>query len=117
MSAPRLPGTSAPVVSKSATGSSMRHSRPGRSNASQSEAGIEERASADPEGSPIDVFRFSGAVSIGRPVRSANTGFASRDGEGGQTGGEGTIAGTRGNGEEAPIPVIRSIGAQLVHST
>jgi hypothetical protein len=31
--------------------------------------------------------------------------------------GEGTFAGTRGNDKVAPIPVIRSNGAQLVHST
>jgi hypothetical protein len=40
MSEPRLPGTSAPAASKSAMGSSMPHSRPERSNASQSEAGV-----------------------------------------------------------------------------
>ena len=38
MSAPRLPGTSGPAASKSAMGSSMPHSRAGRSNASRSEA-------------------------------------------------------------------------------
>ena len=37
MSAPRLPDTSGPAASKSAMGSSMPHSRAGRSNASRSE--------------------------------------------------------------------------------
>src|SRR6516162_1798449 len=39
MSAPRLPDTSVLAASKSAMGSSMPHSRAGRSNASRSEAG------------------------------------------------------------------------------
>jgi hypothetical protein len=39
MSAPRLPDTSGLAASKSAMGSSMPHSRAGRSNASRSEAG------------------------------------------------------------------------------
>ena len=38
MSVPRLPGSSGPAASKSAMGSSMPHSRAGRSNASRSEA-------------------------------------------------------------------------------
>jgi hypothetical protein len=37
--------------------------------------------------------------------------------EGRQIDGEGTFPGTRDNDELAPIPVIRSNGAQLVHST
>ena len=55
MSAPQLPGTSGPAASKSATGSSLPHSRPGRSNASRSEAGIK-KSVGRLRREPVDVF-------------------------------------------------------------
>jgi hypothetical protein len=55
MSAPRLPGTSGPAASKSAMESSMPQSRPGRGNASPSEAGIKKSVGRRRK-EPVDVF-------------------------------------------------------------